>query len=72
MIEHGDLVYSANQYTDAVDVFGITPDERIEQRPSIKGFSMPHGLDIRPDGLMAVTNYGDNTVRVVDLERLAA
>jgi len=72
MIEHEGLVYSANQYTDTVDVFGITSDERIVQRPSIKGFSMPHGLDIRDDGLLAVTNYGDNSVRLMELAPLAA
>jgi hypothetical protein len=72
MIEYGDQVYSANQYTDEVDVFGITSEERIELRSSIKGFSMPHGLDIRLDGLMAVTNYEDSSLRLVELAPVSA
>ena len=65
--EHGVLAYSANQYTDTVDVFGISAAERIEARGSIPGFAMPHGVDIRPDGLLGVTNYLDNSVRLVEL-----
>ncbi|HEX6834718.1 MAG TPA: hypothetical protein VF132_14360 [Rudaea sp.] len=72
MKEYGGQVYSANQYTDSVDIFGISPTERIEPRGSMHGFAMPHGLDIRRDGLLAVTNYGDNTVRFLDLKPLPA
>ena len=67
MKEFGDQAYSANQYTDAVDVFGISTAERIEHRQSITGFAMPHGLDIRQDGLLGVTNYTDNSVRLLEL-----
>jgi hypothetical protein len=28
---------------------------------------MPHGLDVRADGLLGVTNYVDNSLRVVQL-----
>jgi len=69
MKEYGDQAYSANQYNDSVDVFGISAAERIEHRRSIGGFAMPHGLDIRGDGLLAVTNYADNSVRLVELAR---
>lgn len=65
--EYGALAYSANQYTDSVDIFGVDAAERIERRGCIPGFAMPHGVDIRPDGLLGVTNYLDNTVRLVDL-----
>lgn len=58
--------YMTNQYTDCVDVFSIRKG-RIRLDESIRGFSFPHGLDIRADGLMATTNYGDNTVRLVQL-----
>ena len=68
MVEFGTQAYSANQYTDEVDIFGITPDEKIEKRGSIPGFWLPHGLDIRKDGLMGVTNYGDNTLRLLQLD----
>lgn len=67
MKEFDGQAYSANQYTDAVDVFRISAAERVEQRPSIEGFAMPHGLDVRSDGLLGVTNYTDNSVRFVDL-----
>ena len=41
MIEHGDRVYSANQYTDEVDVFAVSPDEKLVKLPSLTGFAMP-------------------------------
>ncbi|MGH8042392.1 MAG: hypothetical protein ACREPN_10150, partial [Rudaea sp.] len=72
MKEYGEQAYSANQYNDAVDVFGVSAAERIEQRRSIRGFGMPHGLDIRHDGLLAVTNYTDNTLRLLDLLSIPA
>lgn len=67
MKEFGDQAYSANQYTDAVDVFGVGANECIEFRQSIRGFSMPHGVDIRQDGLLGVTNYGDNSLRFMSV-----
>lgn len=70
--EYDEQAYSANQYTDTIDVFGVSPAERIEHRRSIGGFTMPHGLDIRSDGLLAVTNYGDNSVRFVNLTSMSA
>lgn len=65
--EYGALAYSANQYEDTIDVFGISAAERIEHRTSIRGFDMPHGVDVRSDGLLGVTNYMDNSLRFVDL-----
>jgi hypothetical protein len=67
MKEFGELAYSANQYTDAVDVFGVSAAGRIELRRSLRGFPMPHGVDVRADGLLGVTNYGDNSLRCVQL-----
>ena len=72
MKEFGDVAYAANQYTDAVDVFGVSAEGRIELRESLRGFPMPHGLDVRADGLLGVTNYLDNTLRVVQLPRITA
>ncbi|MEP6938223.1 MAG: hypothetical protein ABI846_00545 [Rudaea sp.] len=65
--EFGDLAYAANQYTNAVDVFEVGAGGRIQLRESLQGFPMPHGLDVRGDGLLGVTNYLDNTLRVVQL-----
>ncbi len=54
-------VYGANQHDDCVDEFAYRPEtNNIKLLRRIKGFDMPHGLDIRHDGLMAVTNYGTN------------
>lgn len=65
--EFNGKVYAANQYTNTVDVFSIL-NRRILLRERIEGFGMPHGLDIREDGLMAVTNYEDQTLRLHKLE----
>lgn len=65
--EFNGKVYAANQYTDTVDVFAVQ-DRRICLEERIHGFGMPHGLDIREDGLMAVTNYEDQTLRLHKLE----
>jgi len=65
--EFGDVAYAANQYSDAIDVFGVSAAGRIELRRSLRGFPMPHGLDVRADGLLGVTNYMDNSLRVVQL-----
>ncbi len=60
--EFGAYIFAANQYEDVVDVFTIR-DEKIELVQKIEGFCMPHGLDVRSDGLLATTNYGDQTMR---------
>lgn len=62
-------VYGANQHDDCVDEFVYLPDNNsIKLLRRIEGFDMPHGIDIRHDGLMAVTNYGDkNDLRFVQL-----
>ncbi len=61
--EFGDYIFAANQYEDVVDVFAIR-DEKIRLVQKIEGFWMPHGLDIRSDGLLATTNYGDQSLRL--------
>jgi hypothetical protein len=55
--------YATNQYCDRVEVFSVKKD-RIRFERSIGGYEMPHGIDIRSDGLMAVTNYMDQTLRL--------
>ena len=67
MKEYDGQAYSANQYTDAIDVFGVGANECIEYRRALKGFWMPHGVDVRADGLLGATNYGDNSLRFVPL-----
>jgi hypothetical protein len=62
-IEFRGRAHAANQYCDRIDVFSVKRD-RICLEETIGGFGMPHGIDIRSDGLMAVTNYSDQTLRL--------
>ena len=59
-------IFSANQYLDRIDIFKLNGKGRLSLTGYIEGFSMPHGLDILGDHL-AVTNYGDQTLRIMDL-----
>jgi len=65
--EFGGRFFVANQYTDHVDLFSIAQD-KITKTGHISGYGMPHGLDVRKDGLLAVTNYSDQTLRLVKLK----
>lgn len=67
ILEFNGKAYSANQYTDNIEIFEVSEDEKIQKLGHISGFNMPHGLDIRDDGFMAVTNYLDNTMRFLQL-----
>lgn len=68
---YGGQVYIANQYLDRVDVFAVTQQGRVVLQRSLAGFDFPHGLDVRADGQLAVTNYGDNSIRLQSLEEAA-
>jgi len=48
----GDVVYEIEVRADTLSV-----------RQKVVGFDFPHGLDVR-DGVLAVTNYGDASVRL--------
>jgi len=58
-------IYAANQYLDRVDVFSISAQGKLKLSKKIKHMAMPHGVDIR-NGKVAVTNYGDQTLKIVD------
>lgn len=59
-------ILCANQYLDRIDIFDVSKDGKLSLNGVISGFSLPHGLDIRANRL-AITNYGDQTLRVLDL-----
>ena len=59
-------IYGANQYLDRVDVFALSDRGHLSLEHSINGLGMPHGLDLRRNRL-AVTNYADQTLRVMAL-----
>lgn len=61
----GDKFYATNQYTNGVEIFTVA-NERIEKIDEIKAFSFPHGVSVLDD-LMAVSNYGDNTVSLLTI-----
>ena len=61
--EYKGKVYVTNQYADTVDVFEVNRN-KIFCIERLRGFEMPHGVDIRKDGLMAVTNYQDQSMRL--------
>lgn len=64
--EFRGLVFGANQYLDRIDVFAVR-NETLHRISTIPGFDMPHGLDINKRGELAVTNYGDQSLRVASL-----
>ena len=61
--EYNGAVYCANQYMDRIDIFTLN-GTNILRTGAIPGFNFPHGLDIRNDGVLAVTNYGDCSLRI--------
>ncbi len=65
--EYNGSIYAANQYLNRIDVFGFENDQRFGLVRSIPGAAMPHGLDIRND-LLVVTNYTDQTLRLISLQ----
>ena len=70
IVHHNGLLYVSDQYNDVVNIFKLSmpsPGEcSIEAHDSITGYHMPHGVDIA-HGMIAVTNYGDNTVKIMEL-----
>jgi hypothetical protein len=63
---HDGRIYAANQYLDRVDVFTLSATGQLSLDRTIDGLKMPHGLDVRGKRL-AVTNYADQTLRVMAL-----
>lgn len=58
----GDKVYVSDQLGNRVIVCRVT-GEKLVLEPEITGFDFPHGVDVLPGtNLMAVTNYGNNTI----------
>jgi hypothetical protein len=64
-MEYDGAIYAANQYLDRIDVFEIDSNNKLKLLRSIPGYKMPHGLDIK-SGVLIVTNYDDQSLRVGD------
>jgi hypothetical protein len=59
----GGRLYINNQMNDTV-MEGRLMDDRLVIERSLRGYHFPHGLDISPEGWLAVANYGDNSIRI--------
>jgi hypothetical protein len=59
-------ILCANQYLDRIDIFTLSDKGELSLDGVINGFSLPHGLDVSGD-LVAITNYGDQTLRILKL-----
>ena len=62
---YGDRVYINNQMRDTVVVCRLVGGQMVYER-EIPGYSFPHGLDVASN-LLAVTNYGNNTIVLTEL-----
>lgn len=59
---YGGRAYITNQMRDTVIVCRVLDGQLVFER-ELHGFSFPHGLDVLPaSNLLAVTNYGNNTL----------
>jgi DNA-binding beta-propeller fold protein YncE len=68
-------VLTTNQAADMVTAFEFRPDDRRLAFVGVfqDGLAFPHGVDVSADGnFVAVTNYGDDTLRIVRTNRLVA
>jgi len=56
--------FVTNGTRDQVMVFAVA-EGQLALTATLDGFSIPHGIDVDPQaGLLAVTNYGDNSVTI--------
>ena len=60
IVLYNGKLYTTDQYNDKVLVLDIKTLEVIDE---ISGYDFPHGIDINY-GLLAVTNYGSNTIDI--------
>jgi hypothetical protein len=66
------IIIMNDQLTDSVHILTIK-DHKLVYLKKLQGFNMPHGLSILSDTdtdtnqILAVTNYGNNTVKMVSL-----
>lgn len=76
VVYRNGFAYINDQYNDAVHVIrvklyvyvpgGTGAEAQMSHYQSIGGYHMPHGVDVAY-GLLAVTNYGDSTVKIMPL-----
>lgn len=64
----GEHVFVTIQGDDTVAGFTLV-DDKLSYIGRIKGFNFPHGIDAL-NGRIAITNYGDNTIRIFTKDEL--
>jgi len=60
VISHENILYITDQYNNKV--LKLAPDN-LQLQGEIDGYNFPHGIDVR-HGMIAVTNYGNNTISI--------
>ncbi len=71
VVRDGDsgVFYVTDQHRDRV-LLARTDGRSVEWLGEVTGFDFPHGIDVQGD-LLAVTNYGDSTVALLDKTTLS-
>ena len=65
---NGENGFITVQGDDEVVYFKFV-DNKLNIEKRIGGFSFPHGIDYK-NNKVAITNYGDNTIRIFDVNEL--
>jgi hypothetical protein len=60
-------LYTNNQVEDNVSVYDLASARQLEPIAD-EAIDFPHGVDVSPSGVLAVTNYGNSTVVLRDLD----
>jgi hypothetical protein len=60
VISHENVLYITDQYNNKV--IKLAPND-LQYLGELEGYNFPHGIDVRY-GLIAVTNYGNNTISI--------
>ena len=66
---YGDRIWLNNQYSDQVAGYCL---HKVRDTVIIKSklLSFPHGLSVSKNGVMAITNYGNSSIIIVDISRI--
>ena len=68
IVVNGEDGFITVQGDDTVMHFKFV-DNKLHIEKRISGFNFPHGIDYK-NNMIAITNYGDNTIRIFDVNEL--
>ena len=67
IIYHKGFGFSTNQLANEVNIVYVK-DDKVENYKTLYDYDMPHGVAVEEkNNLLAVTNYGDNTIRIMEM-----